>query len=102
MSENSFPRRAKGPRPQYFDNPAIDQLHAIVLAMSAEIGVLQDRCDALERLLVEHGTLPAGAVDHFEPSPEASAERLAKREALIGRLFRAVREDREALPAETG
>jgi hypothetical protein len=100
MSDSAFPRTAKGPRPQYFDNPAIDQLHAIVLAMSAEIGVLYDRCDALERLLAERGIVEAGAVDRYEPAGPAQEERARRRDALINRLFRVVREDREQL-AET-
>ena len=101
MSETAFPRTSKGPRPQYFDNPAIDQLHAIVLAMSAEIAVLYDRCDALERLLAERGVVEPGAVDRYEPTEPAQAERARRREALINRLFRAVREDRAALPDAT-
>ena len=98
MSETAFPRTAKGPRPQYFDDPAIDQLHAIVLAMSAEIAVLYDRCDALERLLAAQGVIGPRAVDTYVPDAKAQEERTHQREALINRLFRAVREDRDALP----
>jgi len=102
MSKTALPRTAKGPRPQYFENPAIDQLHAIVLAMSAEIAVLYDRCDALERMLAAKGIVEPGAVDSYEPGEPAREERALKREALINRLFRAVREDRERLPDEAG
>ena len=98
MSDQAFPRRAKGPRPHYFDDPAIDQLHAIVLAMSAEIATLYERCDTLERLLAARGVLGEGAVDAFAPDAAAIETRAAQREALIGRLFRALREDRESLP----
>ena len=42
---------ANGKRPYFFDNPDIDRLIAIVLAMAGELAVARERLDTVERLL---------------------------------------------------
>jgi len=91
------PTRAKGPQPQYFDDPAIDQLHAALLALAGELSVAYDRIDTLERLLERNGALQRADIDRFEPDDAAALERSARREALIARLLRPFREYREQL-----
>lgn len=91
------PTRAKGPQPQYFDDPAIDQLHAALLALAAELSVAYDRIDTLERLLERSGALQRADIDRFEPDAAAALERAARRDALIARLLRPFREYREQL-----
>ena len=75
------PTRAKGPLPQYFDDPAIDQLHSALLALAAELSVAYDRIDTLERMLERKGTLSRAEIDRFEPDEPALQERAARREA---------------------
>jgi hypothetical protein len=82
-----LPRDPKGRRAQFYEDPAIDQLWAIVLALTAEVSVAFDRIDTLERLLVRAGTLSPGDVDGFQPDEAAAAERNLRREALIRRVF---------------
>lgn len=41
------PRRAKAMRPQYFTDPNMDQMHAMIVAMATEISVLYDRLTPL-------------------------------------------------------
>lgn len=84
------PRPAKGKRPQYFSDPAMDQMHATLLAVTAELAVLQDRFDLIERVLDTKGVLHREDIESFELDPAAQTERAAKREALIRRLFRDV------------
>jgi len=91
------PTRAKGPQPQYFDDPAIDQLHAALLALAAELSVAYDRIDTLERLLERSGALRRTDIDRFEPDDAAALERAARRDALIARLLQPFREYREQL-----
>jgi len=91
------PRRAKGTRPTYFDDPAVDQLHAAFLALAAEVSVAYDRIDTLERLLERAGTVARADVEAFQAEPEAAAEREARRTAMIERLLQPFREYREAL-----
>ena len=46
-----LPRDPKGRRAQFYDDPAVDQLWAILLSLTAEVSVAFDRIDTLERLL---------------------------------------------------
>ncbi len=49
------PRPSKGNRPQYFDDPNMDQMHAMIVALATEVSVLTDRFDTIERVLEEKG-----------------------------------------------
>lgn len=95
-----IPRRASGERPYFFDDPAIDQLYAMFLALAGELAVAWDRIDALERLLVARGVLAAGEVRGFVPDEVAAGERAAQRRDMIERLFRVlVQEGASLAPA---
>ena len=82
-----LPRDPKGRRAQFYDDPAIDQLWAILLALTAEVSVAFDRIDTLERLLERDGTLRRDQVEGYRPDEPASQERNLRREALIQRVF---------------
>lgn len=90
-----LPRDPKGRRAQFYDDPGVDQLMAIVVALTAEVSVAFERIDTLERLLAQAGTLRPEAVESFEPDAAASTERLAKREALIERVFQVLSQYRQ-------
>ena len=83
-----FPRHAKGARPSFFDDPAIDQVMTFVIEVTTELSVLRDRVNTLESLLEKHELLPAGAVENFRPDPEAERSRMAARKAFLERVFR--------------
>ena len=91
------PRPARGKRPQYFDEPALDQLHATLLAVTAELSVLQDRFDLIERVLETKGVVTREDIESFPLDDQARAERGENREQLIRRLFRSVTELRDKL-----
>lgn len=93
--DSKSPRPAKGKRPQYFSDPALDQMHATLLAVTAELAVLQDRFDLIERVLDTNGVLRREDIEGFELDAAAQEARAAKREALIARLFRDVRAVRD-------
>jgi hypothetical protein len=83
----SLPRRAKGHRPQFYEDPAIDQLFAIVTALTGEVSVLFDRLDTMERLLTESRVLPSRALEAYVPDEAASAQRAQHRDELLRRVF---------------
>ncbi len=71
-------------------------MHATLLAVTAELSVLQDRFDLIERALDDRGVLTRADLEAFEFDAQAESERSAKREQLVRRLFRditAVREE---------
>ena len=92
-------RKAKGKRPAYFEDPAIDRLLSIVMALAGEVSVNRERLDTVERLLDAKGTLSRADIEAFRPDRDAGYERgLASRE-FIARILRGVQQDMEALAA---
>jgi hypothetical protein len=89
------PRRPKGHRPQLFDDPAIDQLHAAFVALATELAVAFDRIDTLERLLEERAGVARGDIDGYQPDEPAQAARAARRADIAERLLRPFRDFRD-------
>jgi len=87
-------RVAKGKRPSYLDERAVDNLYSIVFTMMQENAVLRDRLDTLERLLEQRGVLARSDVESFVPDAAASAEREGRNAATIEKLLRCLQEDR--------
>ena len=57
MAENpSLPRKAKGERPFFFDNPDVDKLLAMLMGLAGEVSVMRDRLDTA---LPGENTFPA-------------------------------------------
>jgi hypothetical protein len=83
-----LPRRAKGKRPQFFDDPAIDQMMTFLIELTTEVAVLRERQDTVERLLDQHGSVTRAAIEAYRAPPEVEAERTAAREAYLKRVFR--------------
>lgn len=92
-----LPRTARGKRPAFHDNPSIDRLVAIVLALSSEVSVLQDRLDTVEILGTQAGWLGEGAVDAFVPDQQTRERREKAREAYLGRVLHILKAEIEGL-----
>lgn len=90
-------KKAKGERPQYFADPAIDKVLAITLALAGETAVLHDRVDTIERLLESGGTVTRAAIDAYLPDAQVQAERDAWRETFLFNVLRIVHQEREEL-----
>ncbi|NKB44553.1 MAG: hypothetical protein GKS03_09785 [Alphaproteobacteria bacterium] len=100
--EITTPRPAQGKRPQYFDDPNMDQMHAMIIALATEVSVLTDRFDTIERVLEEKGTVDRADIENWQPDEKTWDERREQREQLIRRLFRTVREARTTLEGRDG
>jgi len=83
-----LPRVSKGKRPQYFDDPAIDQLMTFIIELSAEVSVLYDRVDTVERLLDTKGTISRADIENYRGDAAVDAERAARRDGYLKRVFR--------------
>ena len=90
-----LPQKAKGERPQYFADPAVDRLLSIALALSGEVVVLRERLDALERLLERGDPVTREALDRFAPDAGAIAERDAWRERFLELVLGSVAQEQE-------
>jgi hypothetical protein len=77
-------RHVRGARPVLHpEQPAIDKLVAMVLALTSEVSVLADRLATVEAL----AGLKPEQIDAFRPDPEERRAREARREALLGRVL---------------
>jgi hypothetical protein len=96
-----LPTRSKGRRPEFYEDPAIDQLFAIVTALTGELSVLYDRLDTLERVLVEARTLSDESLEAYVAPAEIAEARVIRRDQLLRRVFAVLEAyaDRQTAPA---
>lgn len=88
-------RTAKGKRPGYFSDPAVDRLLGILMSLIGEVSVLRDRLDSVERLLEKGEPFKREDIDNFLPGAEAEAERENTRRRYIERVMRVVQNEME-------
>lgn len=89
--------RAKGRRPAFFDEPAMDRLYSLSLALMAELSATRERLDTVERLLEAGGNLNRQDIEDFVPDRETGEERGAETRAFIARAMRGFQQEVEAM-----
>jgi len=90
-------RRAKGKRPEYFEDPALDRLYSTVFALAAEVSALRERQDTIERLLDANGVLKREDIEAYEPDREEGEERGLATRAYVSRIMRGFQQHVEAM-----
>lgn len=90
-------RKAKGKRPQFFENSESERLMGILMAVVEELAVTRERLDTVERVLEASGSLDRAAIDAFHPSKAAATERGLMNQEYIARVLRFLQQEREAL-----
>ena len=93
-------KRAKGKRPEYFDEPALDRLYSVVFAMAAEVSALRERQDTVERLLDAKGTISREDIETYVPDRQAGEERGLATRAYLSRIMRGFQQEVEAMEAQ--
>ena len=88
-------RTARGKRPRYFSDPAIDRLLGMLMSLIGEVSVLRDRLDSVERLIEKGGLFKREDIDQFLPDAEAEAQREKTRKRYIARVMRVVQNEME-------
>ncbi len=89
--------KAKGKRPYFFDDPAVERVLAITMAVAGEVAVLRQRLDTVETLLERNGRVTKADIDAFAPTPEEAESRGRWQQEYIARILRIVQQEREAL-----
>jgi hypothetical protein len=92
--------KAKGKRPAYFEDPAIDRTLSIVMALVGEVSVLRERLDTVERLLETKGTISRADIENYAPDRDTGKERGLITKQYIARIMRGVQQDMEAMEAQ--
>jgi hypothetical protein len=71
----------------FFPDPNVDRVLGVVMELAAEVYILRDRLETVERLLERDGVLTRHALDDYEPTEQERAQRLAERDVLIARIL---------------
>ena len=90
-------RRAKGKRPQFLDDPAVERVMSIAMSVAAELAVARERIDTLERLLAQKGILSAADIEAYQPDAKAQSDRNDWGRNYIARVLRMVDQDVQAM-----
>jgi len=89
--------RAKGGRPLFFEDPAVDRLTSLAMALAAELSATRERLDTVERLLEAGGSLSREAIENYTPDRQAGDERGLATRAYIARVMRGFQQEIEAM-----
>jgi hypothetical protein len=89
--------KAKGGRPYFFQDPAVERVLNITMAVAGELAVMRERMDTLERLLADKGLLDQSAIEAYVPDEAAGAERQQWHAEYIARVLRIVQQELEAM-----
>ena len=89
--------KAKGKRPEFFDEPEDDRIYSILMSVVGEVSVLRQRLDTVERLLESNGTLRRADIEDWEPTREEGIERGEMIREYIYRVMRGPMQAVEAL-----
>jgi hypothetical protein len=86
-----------GKRPYFFEDPAVERVLAITMAVAQELAVTRERLDTVERLLERGGKFTRADIDVYTPTPEEASERAEWQRMYIARVLRIVQQEIEAL-----
>ena len=89
--------KAKGRRPDFHEDPAIDRLLSLTMALVGEVSVLRERVDTVERLLEQKGSISRADIEVYVPDRAAGDERGIATRAYIARVMRGFQQEVEAM-----
>jgi hypothetical protein len=89
--------KSKGGRPYFFEDPAVERVLNITMAVAGELAVLHERLDTIERLLQQKGILSVAEIEAYEPDDAAAEERQLWHARYSARILRIVQQELEAL-----
>lgn len=95
-------RHARGRRPAFAADPQSDRIVSIVMALAAEVSVLRDRLDTMERLAERRGFLARGEIESFVVDEKVFAEREKRRSEFLDRILWIVRDELDQAAASSG
>lgn len=90
-------KKARGERPRYFQDPAVEKLLSITLALAGEVAVLRDRLDSVERLSAAGRPFGPDEVDAYSPDSDVRAARDQWRDRFLDIVLRIVHQEMEEL-----
>lgn len=76
-----------------FEDPVLDRMLGIVLALGAEVWTLRDRLRLLEEALARHGVDVSTVIEELAADPAREASMTSDRDAFLARFLRAISAD---------
>ncbi|MEZ5457746.1 MAG: hypothetical protein R3E65_00040 [Steroidobacteraceae bacterium] len=95
MPNDDIVRFATPRRPIPGEDPEVERLSAMVMALLGELTVTRERLDTVERLLDAASVLRRTDIEQFEPAGPVAAERESLRKRQIAKVLRPLRIDME-------
>ena len=92
----------KGKRSVFFEDPAVDHLMSMVLALGSDLWSLRERVYVLESVAESKGILLSEDVEGFELTQAQQQELADMRQEFIDRMMFVLKEEVEQLPAVAG
>jgi hypothetical protein len=89
--------KSKGKRPYFFDDPAVERVLSITMAVATELAVTRERLDTVERLLEDGVPVTKANIDSYNPNDDAAKERQQWHADYIARILRIIHQELEAL-----
>ncbi|MBM4216885.1 MAG: class I SAM-dependent methyltransferase [Gammaproteobacteria bacterium] len=81
----------RGPEaPQFVDDPMLDWLYGVTIALVTELAITRSRLDALERVLTRRELVGQGDADGFVPESAEANERSRLQAEYLERVLRAL------------
>ncbi len=93
--------KSRGKRPWFLEDPAVEKVLSITMAVATELAVARERIDTLERLLDQNGLLKRSDIDAYEPDEAAMAFRGQWHQEYLARLFRIIQQELDTLDPES-
>ncbi len=90
--------KPKGKRPYFYDDPAVERILNITMAVAGELAVARERVDTLERLLEEKNILTRAEIENYVPTSKTiETQRQSWHSEYISRILRIVQQEMEEL-----
>ena len=89
--------KAKGARPYFLEDKAVERVLNITMAVAGEVAVLRERMDTIERLLAAKDILSNAEIEAYIPTESEAEERQKLHAEYISRILRIVQQEVEAL-----
>ena len=89
--------RAKGKRPDTLHDFNAERTLSILMAVAAEVSVVKERLDTIERLLEAKGSISRADIDAYQPSGDAAYQRALMAKEYVARIMRGMQQEMEAM-----
>jgi hypothetical protein len=89
--------KSKGGRPYFFNSAETERVMNIAMAIAAEVAVVRERMDTIERILEAKGIISQSEIEAFVPNDEQAEERQLWHARYSARILRIVQQELDAI-----